>query len=497
MGIERVVMVTPEYYGRVMVGGLAPAVHGLAHGLKDKGIDVRVMHPVYAGDTSKKFTNVVADQAKVSDDDGVALFQIQNSNLSPVTYSSLGPDINNLVYHSEMDKLVYEHALKFADKVNQSLTNMAASHWQPDLIHIHDWFPAYSAVLIKENGLLRDVSVLLTSHNLSYIGELPYEKTRVVKSNLDADMLMSKSHRIGILSKGQLCSSVLEAGMLAADAISTVSAHYALEIESGKTYITESLARRIREKGILHGIPNGLDSKIFDPENDPYIPVKYTPEDMESVEFGKAQNKAKLFNEVGLVPYGARLPMLVSVMSRLTAQKGIVDIINAVNLIPADSGIAFFITGETEDSSLREALASLKENKRAHPYFANPDLQHLVLAASDAILMPSKWEPFGYTNLEGLRYGAFGITTEVGGLKDTMIPYDGSAGYNFPVRSVCANDIVAALLDAKKAFDQVGHRTQLRANSLAADFSWDRPNGPIDQYLELYTRLASSKTKTK
>ena len=183
---------------------------------------------------------------------------------------------------------------------------------------------------------------------------------------------------------------------------------------------------------------------------------------------------------------------LVSMLCRLTDQKSIREVIDIAERIGRTEDVQLLIVGEAENESIRRNALnlSMRHTSRVfwYPYFAGPDLQHRILAASDGILQASKWEPCGYTQLEGMAYGALPIVTQVGGHKDTVIPFSGEEGYGIIIEKPMCEDILIGIGRFISLFQNENARRTAVMNAVNADFTWCGPNDSVGKYIKLYEK---------
>ncbi len=273
------------------------------------------------------------------------------------------------------------------------------------MIHGHDWQAALTPVYLREAE--HRPATLLTIHNLAFQGIFPADllaPLRLPRASFAID---------GLEFYGQL--SFLKGGLTHADHLTTVSPTYAREICTAAFGAgLEGVLRQRRD--VLTGITNGIDAEIWNPETDPNIAEPYGALTLDA----KAANKAALQQRFGLEP--AAEALLFCVISRLTAQKGFDLLLAALPTILGRGGqLALLGSG---DAGLEEAFLAAA---RAHPgqigvvFGYDEALSHKIQAGADAIIVPSRFEPCGLTQLYGLRYGTLPVVARVGGLADTII----------------------------------------------------------------------------
>jgi starch synthase len=279
----------------------------------------------------------------------------------------------------------------------------------------------------------------------------------------------------------------LKAGLHYADRLTTVSPTYAREIQTPEQGMGLDGLLRHRARD-LTGILNGIDDAVWNPARDPHIPARYSAVRPE----GKAANKTALRERLGLAA-GAEAP-LFCVVSRLTHQKGL-DLLLAVlpDLLAGGGQLAVLGSGEPALETGFRAAAAAYPGRVACVIGYDEPLAHLLQAGADAILVPSRFEPCGLTQLCGLRYGTLPIVSRVGGLADTVIDaneaalHDGVAtGFQFAPLTADALRIALARAFELYARPDAWRRVQRRA--MTRKVGWQRP---AERYAELYRSLVA------
>ncbi len=352
----------------------------------------------------------------------------------------------------------------------------ALADWRPALVHAHDWQAGLVPAYLRFGEGPRVPSVM-TVHNIAFQGQFP-------KESLASFRLPPRALAMdGVEYYGAI--GFLKAGLALADRITTVSPRYALEIRTAEFGM--GLDGLIRERaGVLTGILNGIDTAEWDPARDPHLA---SPFDAARVAAREA-NRAALRERLGLAPDpGAPL---FGVVSRLTWQKGIDVLLEALpDLLAAGGQLAVVGTG---DAPLQAALA---EAARAHPDrvaafigFDEP-LAHRIQAGSDAILVPSRFEPCGLTQLCALRYGAIPVVSRVGGLADTVIDANEMAlaagtGNGIQFSPVTREALALALARTIAIWRDREAWARLQRQAMATDVGWQRP---ARHYAALYRSI--------
>lgn len=482
----RVLHVAAEVFPLVKTGGLADVVGALPQALRRQGADVRLLLPGYPA---------IAD-ALLSQKTIVELGPLFGAGRVALRLGALPGGVPAYLVDAPW---LYRRAggpyqagdgSEWPDNLQRfALLGWMAAHvaggeldrdWQPTLLHAHDWHAAMAcAYLAAHPG--NTVPSVFTVHNLAYQGVFPAGNF----AQLGLPPHFMQSH--GIEYHGQL--SFMKAGLKYARRITTVSPTYAREIATHEFGC--GLDGVIRGRGgDVSGILNGVDGAVWDPAADAGLAARYTAADLA----GKQRNKAALRAEMGLEARTAA--PLFGVVSRLTAQKGL-DLVLAA--LPALLRLGAQLVVQGSGDPVLEAAFS----QAAH---ANPGqvalrigydeaLAHRVIAGADAILMPSRFEPCGLTQLYGLRYGTLPLVRRVGGLADTVVDADEAAlregratGFAFDAATPAA--LEAALERAVRAYAQPEAWRKLMKTAMAQDFSWD---GAAAGYLALYQRLAGGR----
>ena len=370
-----------------------------------------------------------------------------------------------------------DNAERFAFFSRAVLAIAAASDPVPDVLHCHDWHTALVPALLRIDRppRLGATTTVQTIHNLGYQGLFPSD----VWPLLGVDWSWFTPQYFEFY--GQV--NFLKAGLVFADALTTVSPTYAREIldpEHGHGLDGVLHTRR----DALVGILNGVDYTQWDPRRDPHIAASYGPDDLG----GKARCKDALQAELGL-PRAPRVPV-IGMVSRLADQKGF-DLVTAAlpGLLERDLQLAIVATGDP-----RYERALLAEQRRAPERLAvriafDEALAHRVEAGADAFLMPSRYEPCGLNQMYSLRYGTVPIVRATGGLEDTVSDVDGSrTGFKFGPYTAAA--MREAIERALAFYARRDDWERIVRAGMACDFSWQRA---ADEYLALYARLVGAR----
>jgi starch synthase len=482
-----VLFVTSECYPLVKTGGLADVTGALPLALAPLAIDARVLLPAYPGVRDK-----VASATAVAHIDD--LFGGSATLLDATTEAGLrlllidAPHLYDRVggspYGAPNGRDWPDNHLRFAalSWVAAEIATGRLGRWQPEVVHLHDWHAALTAAYLHFDASFNDLSfkdagttrprTLLTIHNLAFQG--------LFAERLLADLRLPAAALVpgGMAFWGNL--SFLMAGVRWCDAVSTVSPTYAREIvtpENGMGF-DSALAQR---NDALIGIVNGIDSQVWNPATDPHIAATYTASNPEA----KMANKFALQRELSLQPDSNAT--LFCVVSRLTQQKGLDLLLDALpRLLARGAQLAVLGSGDrTLEKGFRRA-AKKHRGKVATIIGYDEALSHRMQAGADAIVVPSRFEPCGLTQLYGLRYGTLPVVANVGGLADTVI--DGIDGFQF--NPVDAEQLADALERACDAFATPTTWLPMMRQAMTTEVGWD---AAARAYRALYDQLLRSR----
>lgn len=483
----RVLHVTPEMAPLAKQGGLGDVVGALPIALKQLGADARVLLPLYPG-VLEKAVDLGLPMKKKTRSLHVALnFRVYSAKVHEVVVSGVPvylleqPElfVNPSIYPLTSDKSAM---LPFVFLSLAGLELPRVLKWNPQIFHVHDWPTATlpSALRWHQHYAMDEVhktygKTVITIHNLAHQG--------VVASDALAGWGFDKSaddiH--GLEFYGQL--NVLKGGILSADAVTTVSPRYALDIqtESGGCGL-EGVLMENKEK--LHGILNGIDYDVWNPQKDKSIPSFFNEKDRS----GKKRCKEKLMEMCGWVDDGK--PLLIFV-GRLVEQKGIDILLPILDSLLGES-CRMVLVGAGQSYYVDQIKSFEQRHKDVFCAYTefNEDMAHLAYAGGDIILMPSLFEPCGLSQLIAMSYGTVPVVRETGGLADTVSDFDGSPnGTGFLFKKYDEDSFLDAVIRAIKAYNSLKKWDRLVNNCMCADFSW---NSSALCYLQLYQALGGA-----
>lgn len=404
--MKHVLSVASEAVPLIKTGGLADVVGALPAALAGQGWQMRVMLPAYPGLLQKLGRTEVVwrDEALFG---GPAALHLGKHGATEVLALEAGHlyDRDGGPYSGPQGDY-WDNAERFAALcwAAASVARDGAAGWRPDLVHAHDWQGALAPAYLRYWSAA--VPSVLTIHNIAFQGRVGTEKIGALRLPYEA------CTPDGYEFWGDV--SMLKAGLMTADAITTVSPRYAEELmrpEYGHGLEGVMAARAAAVTGIL----NGIDDGVWNPETDPEC-APFTA----SRQAGKAKNRKALLEEFEMDP--ALTGPLVVLVSRLTPQKGI-DLLPAAveDLVAAGGGLALLGSGDLWAEEMARGLAARFPGRVGVKIGYDEGLSHRMFAGGDAVLVPSRFEPCGLTQLYGLRYGCVPLVAAVGGLADTVI----------------------------------------------------------------------------
>lgn len=356
----------------------------------------------------------------------------------------------------------------------------AASGFFPDVILANDWQTGLVMALLNEGALPRTAGVFAI-HNMGYPGLVPPDRIENI------GLPDSYYHIEGMEYYGQ--TSLLKAGIVYAQAVTTVSPSYAQEIQTPELGAgLDGLMRSIKDR--LYGIINGVDYQTWDPATDKHLAAQYSSKDLS----GKTACKKDLIKLMGL-PVGTPGMPIVGMVTRLVDQKGCSLVIKAAKrLFALDMRLILLGSGDNRYQRIFSRLKARYPDHLGLELGFDPVLAHKVVAGCDMFLMPSLYEPCGLTQLYSLKYGTIPIVRATGGLKDTVFdPDDGhvpATGFKF--ERFDATDLVQAVSRAVKAYQDHKLWQAMMHNAMAQNFSW---HNSAREYLAVFEQAIAARRK--
>ena len=456
----------------IKVGGLGDVAGALPKALVEKGHDVRVVLPLYS---SIKWE--MREKCQY-----IKYFYFMHgwrncycgifeANIDGVIYYLVD---NEYYFKRRAPYGEFDDGERFAFFSRAVLEILPQVDFFPDIIHCNDWHTAAVPVYLDAQYRWRDgyeySRTVFSIHNLEFQGKYGLDTLGSVFA-LPPDWESVVEH--------DGCLNLMKGAIERANAVNTVSETYANEIlDPYFSFGLDTILRPRRYK--LSGIVNGIDVKAFDPATDPAIAVNY---DIDT-RADKVENKLALQKELGLA-VDPDIPM-IGMVGRLTSQKGI-DLMYPImeELMKHEVQLVVLGTGYAEiEDFMRFCDAAYHDKMRAMITFSSSMAQK-IYSGADLFLMPSKSEPCGLAQLISMRYGTIPVVHAVGGLKDTVVPYNPAEGTGNGVnfQSYNAWDMYDAIMRGIAIWSDPEERDQIMLNGMSGDYSWDVS---ADKYLKLY-----------
>jgi starch synthase len=471
-------------------GGLADVAGALTKYLQAQGHDVLAFTPLYSA--------IDRDSLEHQPVPGLADLELQVGT-HRYRYSVLAarvPGTQGFVYFIDCAAL-YARASIYTGDPDEHLRYIALTRaaleccqrvaFSPHILHAHDWHAAFAPLYLKVgyelDPLFKSTRSLLTIHNIGYQGVFAASAVADVGLGMRTERLHQDDLRAGHIN-------ALKHGILYADAITTVSPTYAMEIQTAEYGMGLQEVLRARSAA-LSGILNGVDYDEWDPRNDRYVTHHYDVAHL----LTKARLKDEFVKRLALT-CGTRTP-LVGLVSRMATQKGFDLMFETLPRALAARDFVFVALGSGEPR-YEAFFAGLQQRFPGRVVFHrgySDELAHWIEAASDLFLMPSLYEPCGLNQMYSLRYGTVPLVRRTGGLADTVEHYDPATrrGTGIVFDEFSAAAFAEALAGALDLYGKRDHWRQLVKNGMSQDFSWTR-QGAL--YVALYERLVTSATET-
>lgn len=473
----RILQVASEAYGLCKTGGLADVTTGLSMAMRARGHDVHLLLPGYRGLATAANASVALD---LGDPLGVGNTHLLRGRL---------PDTDLPVWLIECPALYDREGGPYLDASGNDwpdnhlrfglLGRVAALltiagplvGWTPHIVHGHDWQAGLGLAHLALWGGRRP-STVFTVHNLHFTG-------RFAPEALPAVGLPPSAYSMhGVEFYGS--ASFLKAGLYYADKLTTVSPTYAKEIQTplGGEGLHGLLAARHPD---LVGILNGIDDSVWNPQADPFLAQGLDPTRTEE----RQHLKATLQGELGL-ERAAEAP-LFGLVSRLTWQKGIDLLLDASRTLLAAGGqLAVLGSGDGPLEQVLTQAAAANPGQVAFVHGYNEGLSHRVIAGTDFLVVPSRFEPCGLTQMYAMRYGSIPIVRSTGGLADTVVDIEDAKGTGFTFVEASSASLARALERALVLYRQPEAMARVRDSGTSRDFGW---SASAERYLELYASM--------
>ena len=483
----KILFVTSEAYPLMKTGGLGDVSNSLPNSLQQHQADVRLIMPAYREVLAQLDCFEILGWVKVSTREEVRILQARHPAFEmpiwlvdcPSVFGRLGNPYTHASGHDWHDNP--QRFNLFSHAAALMAIDTLKIDWKADIVHSNDWQSGMtSAYLSLETHPPKRV---FTIHNIAYDCHFDYA----------AFQAMQIPSHWWSMELGEFYDrfSMLKAGMVFSDIITTVSPRYAAEIrtpEYGYGYATILEAQKQK----LHGIINGIDTKIWNPAIDTSLVQNYSQKDkIGGIRKAKAANKKALLKELGadVSALSSKKP-LIGFVGRLVFQKGIDKLLNAIESLLPENNAQFVIIGSGEhelENQLRTLSDQYPQQVFRYIGYSEP-LAHLLEAGSDMFAMPSRYEPCGLNQLYSLHYGTPPVVRNTGGLADSVTDTtpenlaDGTAtGFLFDQATPEA--LTIALRNAIELYADSKTWEKIINNGMRKDFSWEKS---AKEYLNLY-----------
>lgn len=470
----KVLFASSEAYPFAMSGGLADVAGALPKALRARLIGCRVVMPLY---------ECVPEEMRRD-------MKFLGSVSVPVSWRRqycgvFEAKVGNVIYYLLDNQYYfkrgglyghYDDAERFAFFSRAVLEILPLVDFKPDIIHCNDWQTALVPVYLdafyrNHHDLYSNIKTVFTIHNIQYQGKYGRE--------LISDVFGLPDEMSHIIEYDD-CVNLLKGAVECSNAVTTVSPTYSCEILD--PWYAFGLDGILRERSWkIHGILNGIDTEVYNPETDKIIDFNYSAEDLK----GKAKDKEKLQEMLGLEKR-ADIP-IIGIVSRLVSHKGF-DLVKREFEAMLGMGVQFAVlgSGEWEFETFFHSMAEKHPGKVGLRLGFDQNLAHKIYAGSDIFLMPSKSEPCGLSQLVALRYGSIPVVRRTGGLADTIKDSGLGDGNGFTFDNYNANDMSHAVYRAVEGFKDRKGWDILVKRAMQCDNSW---GVSANEYIKLYKSI--------
>ncbi|MGN6471062.1 MAG: glycogen synthase GlgA [Rhizobiaceae bacterium] len=473
----KILSVASEVFPLIKTGGLADVVGALPPALAVNGVRATTFVPGYPGLAGKlrkrkqvhAYPDLFGVEASILHGEAASLdlFVLH----APALFDRKGGPYGDAAGADFPDN--WRRFAAFS-RAAADIAEGAVEGYSPDIVHAHDWQAAMTLAYLRYDGATKPT--VMTVHNLAFQGQFPASISPELGLPSSALALDGVEYYGGV--------GYLKAGLQAAGAITTVSPTYAQEIRMPEFGMGLDGLMNARADH-LHGIVNGIDTDHWDPETDPHLVKTYSARMLKA----RKANKAALEERFGLDPEAGPL---FCVVSRLTWQKGMDLLVGAVDgLVAAGGRLAVLGSGDAALEGALLAAASRHRGRVGMVVGFDEPLSHLMQGGADAILIPSRFEPCGLTQMYGLRYGCLPVVARTGGLADTIIDANEAAlsagvATGFQYQPTARGGLPDAISRAMTAYSRPELWSTMQKQAMKSDVSWTRSAA---RYVELYRSL--------
>jgi starch synthase len=475
----KVLSVASEVFPLIKTGGLADVAGALPLALGALGIEMRTLLPGYPSVMAKFADSQVVAELPSLLGKPATLLLASHAGLdlyildAPYFFDRPGGPYTDATGLDHIDNWRRFAALS---RVGADIANGLDPDWSPEIVHVHDWQAALTPVYLKYSPAGLSVPSVITIHNIAFQGQ--YSSTVFAGLELPSEAFAVD----GIEYYGDV--GYLKGGLRTSWALTTVSPTYAAEILEPQfgMGLEGLIAERVTD---LTGIVNGIDDVVWNPESDKHIAASFSAATLKK----RAENRAALCKRMGLQPGDGPIFCIVS---RLTWQKGMDLLAQAADFIVENGGsLAVLGSGDAALEAALQSAAQRHPGRIAMVVGYDEPLSHLMQAGADAILIPSRFEPCGLTQLYGLRYGCIPVVGHTGGLADTVIDANGAAlsakvatGIQFS--PITIGGLLGALRRTFRLYEDPKTWAAMQKAAMKSDVSW---SSSARQYANLYQSL--------
>jgi len=478
----KILFASSEAHPLIKTGGLADVSGALPAALKALGHDVRLILPAYGEIHKRQGSLDTLSQINIPGLPGLVSLlhcELGDSGVPVIlvdydpAFARLGnpySDANNLAWKDNAERFAL-----FCRAIVAVALDQADLNWKPDVLHCNDWQTGLAPALL--HGEMARPTTLFTIHNLAYQGLFPARYAEIL--GLPPSLWSPTAMEF----YGQL--SFIKGGLVYADCITTVSPNYMEEIKTPAFGCGLDGLLRHRQKQSV-GIINGIDTDIWSPEHDTLIEKNYT---IENFNRNKGENKKALQAALHLDIEPKH--MLVGFIGRLVEQKGIDMILDWLRQsVPPQTQVVILGSGDPEMERQLLSISNQRRDKIVVRIGYDESMAHLIEAAADVFLMPSRFEPCGLNQMYSMRYGTVPIVTPVGGLKDTVTPINKenlrdrkATGVIIDENQINSEGLTRAIKVALELYQQPKTWNNIVRNGMRQDFSW---LNSAQRYIKLY-----------
>ena len=486
-GTMKVLFVASEAFPLVKTGGLGDVLYSLPHALHGRGLDVRLVLPGYRALLRQLDQVRIIGWMDLRGAEGIVSARILETRHPDFAFPLWIVDCPPL-FDRPGNPYVNASGQDWEDNAERFVVFSRAAAllaqdsldigWKPDVVHCHDWQTGLVAAFLHE--LPAPPKTVFTIHNLAYGGY--FSHTDFVRLQLPSPWWSPE----GVEFHGGF--SMLKAGIVFADAVTTVSPTYAREIYTPEFgYGLDGLLQSLQNK--LHGILNGIDTTLWNPSIDPHLAAHYS---LSRINPGKRRNKQALLQRfLGKPDDVAMDAPLLGLVGRLVEQKGVDWVLAALPVLLAETDVRVVMLGSGQAMYEQKftRLAKQHPDRVFVEIGYDEPLAHLIEAGADMFLMPSRFEPCGLNQMYSLRYGTPPIVFKTGGLADTVVDVDATTladasatGFVFDTPGVEA--FLDAIRRALALYRQPVQWRRVQQAGMAQTFDW---NASAGHYLSLYS----------